>query len=101
MYLSLVSERVHSITFFIQSPLRTEWTLAVLIAAGGFHITRVAYQGAGGAPLARMEGQVAINTLLGRAGDLRVSIDVSAIRWRHGLVIRGMKSLPVTVATWI
>lgn len=51
-----------------------------------------------GAPLARMEGQVAINSLLRRAEGLRAALPPSAIRWRRGLVLRGVESLPVTVA---
>jgi cytochrome P450 len=48
-----------------------------------------------GASLARLEGQIAIGTLLARARDLRLAVDASALRWRSGLVLRGLKSLPV------
>jgi cytochrome P450 len=50
-----------------------------------------------GAALARLEGQIAINTLLARAKDLRLAVEPPAIRWRRGLVLRGMEALPVTV----
>jgi len=48
-----------------------------------------------GAPLARLEGQIAINTLLRRAPDLRLTVPPAATRWRRGLLLRGLESLPV------
>lgn len=48
-----------------------------------------------GAPLARLEGQIAINTLLGRFPDLRLAVAPSELRWRRGLVLRGLEALPV------
>jgi cytochrome P450 len=48
-----------------------------------------------GAPLARLEGQIAINTLLRRMPDLRLAAPPSALRWRPGLVLRGLKALPL------
>lgn len=51
-----------------------------------------------GAPLARLEGQIAINTLLRRCRDLRLAVPRDALRWRRGLVLRGLKALPVTFA---
>jgi cytochrome P450 PksS len=50
-----------------------------------------------GAPLARLEGQVAIDTLLRRATGLRLGVAPAGLRWRPGLVLRGLESLPVTV----
>lgn len=52
-----------------------------------------------GASLARLEGQIAINTLLARTRDLRLTTDSSALRWRSGLVLRGLKALPVSFTT--
>jgi cytochrome P450 len=49
-----------------------------------------------GAPLARLEGQIAIRTLLRRAEGLRLAVPADAIRWRKGLVLRGVTGLPVT-----
>jgi cytochrome P450 PksS len=48
-----------------------------------------------GAPLARLEGQIAINTLLRRTPDLRLAVAPGALRWRKGLVLRGLAKLPV------
>lgn len=49
-----------------------------------------------GAPLARLEGQIAIRTLLQRTDGLRLTVAHDAIRWRKGLVLRGVAALPVT-----
>jgi len=50
-----------------------------------------------GAPLARMEGQLAIGTLLRRFPELRLAVPSSELRWGHGdgLVLRGLSELPV------
>jgi cytochrome P450 len=48
-----------------------------------------------GAPLARMEGQIAINTLLHRMPNLRLKDSPESLTWRPGLVLRGVKGLPV------
>jgi cytochrome P450 len=48
-----------------------------------------------GAPLARLEGQIAINTLLSRSPDLRLAVPSETLRWRRGLVLRGLEALPV------
>jgi cytochrome P450 PksS len=50
-----------------------------------------------GAPLARLEGQIAIRTLLQRTDALRLAIPQDALRWRQGLVLRGVKTLPVNI----
>jgi cytochrome P450 PksS len=48
-----------------------------------------------GAPLARLEGQIAINTLLRRAPALRLAVAPDGLRWRRGLILRGLEALPV------
>jgi cytochrome P450 PksS len=48
-----------------------------------------------GASLARLEGQIAIAALVDRFADLRLAVDPSSLRWRPGLVLRGLRSLPV------
>ncbi len=49
-----------------------------------------------GAPLARMEGAVAIGALVARAPRLRLRVPVSRLRWRPGFVLRGLEALPVS-----
>jgi cytochrome P450 len=48
-----------------------------------------------GAPLARMEGQIAIGTLLRRMPELRLKEPPESLAWRPGMVLRGLQSLPV------
>lgn len=48
-----------------------------------------------GAPLARLEGQAALATLLTRLPDLRLAVEPADLRWRGGLMMRGLRTLPV------
>ncbi|MGH7209135.1 MAG: cytochrome P450, partial [Nitrospiraceae bacterium] len=48
-----------------------------------------------GAPLARLEGQVAIGTILRRMPNLRLAMDPQALTWRPGLLLMGLSRLPV------
>ncbi|WEH37484.1 cytochrome P450 [Streptomyces sp. AM 4-1-1] len=48
-----------------------------------------------GAPLARLEGQTALATLLTRLPDLRLAVEPADLRWRGGLIMRGLRTLPV------
>ncbi|MFY1678390.1 MULTISPECIES: cytochrome P450 family protein [unclassified Streptomyces] len=48
-----------------------------------------------GAPLARSEGRTALATLLTRLPDLRLDADPSSLRRRGGLIMRGLRTLPV------
>jgi cytochrome P450 len=48
-----------------------------------------------GAPLARMEGQVAFETLLARLPELALGVPTEALVWRPGILIRGLVDLPV------
>ncbi len=48
-----------------------------------------------GAPLARMEAQVALTALVRRAPDLALAVD--AVRYKTNLVLRGMEALPVSM----
>jgi cytochrome P450 len=48
-----------------------------------------------GAPLARLEGRTALATLLRRLPDLQLAVDHADLRWRGGLIMRGLRTLPV------
>ena len=48
-----------------------------------------------GAPLARLEARTAFATLLTRLPDLRLAVDPAELRWRGGLIMRGLRTLPV------
>jgi cytochrome P450 PksS len=51
-----------------------------------------------GAPLARMEAQLALGALLRRVEELRLAAAPGSLRWRRGLILRGLESLPVAFA---
>jgi hypothetical protein len=50
-----------------------------------------------GAPLARMEGQLALGSLLRRFPELSLAVPITDLHWGHGdgLVLRGLTELPV------
>jgi cytochrome P450 len=48
-----------------------------------------------GAPLARLEGQTAIGALVSRLPNIRMT--QRPLRWRRGLVLRGLEALPVVL----
>ncbi len=48
-----------------------------------------------GAPLARMEGQIAFNALLRRFPGVRLAPET--LRWRRGLFLRGLEKLPLVL----
>jgi cytochrome P450 len=50
-----------------------------------------------GAPLARLEGQIAISTLFSRLPNLRLATSRDSLRWRAGLILRGLQSLPLSL----
>jgi len=50
-----------------------------------------------GAPLSRLEGQIAIPSLINRFPDLRLSIPEDRLCWRGNVVLRGLESLPVRI----
>lgn len=49
-----------------------------------------------GAPLARMEGQIALDTLLRRMPRLNLAEPETPLRWKEGLILRGYTRVPVT-----
>jgi cytochrome P450 len=50
-----------------------------------------------GAPLARMEGELALGSLLQRFPAIRLAVPIEDLHWGHGdgLVLRGLTELPV------
>jgi cytochrome P450 len=48
-----------------------------------------------GAPLARMEGQIAFSTLLQRTSDIR--LESEGLVWRENLGLRGLTTLPLAL----
>jgi cytochrome P450 PksS len=51
-----------------------------------------------GAVLARMEGDIAIGTLARRLPELRLADTGKPLKWRRGLLVRGLEALPVSVS---
>lgn len=51
-----------------------------------------------GAPLARLEGHIAFETLLRRLPSLRLAVPAEELSVRPGLIMRGLERLPVTCA---
>jgi cytochrome P450 len=48
-----------------------------------------------GAPLARLEGQIAFSTLFKRLPNLRLNAAPETLAWRGNMVLRGLAALPV------
>jgi cytochrome P450 PksS len=48
-----------------------------------------------GAPLARMEGRIAIQVLVQRWPVLQLGVPAEKLRWRPGLTVRGLEALPL------
>ena len=52
-----------------------------------------------GAPLARMEGQIALKTLFSHYPALRLQKPAANLKWRSGILFRGLENLPVAWPT--
>jgi len=50
-----------------------------------------------GAPLARLEAQIAINTLLSQTPNLSLKKPSNSLRWRQSLILRGLEALPIKI----
>jgi cytochrome P450 len=48
-----------------------------------------------GAPLARLEAQIAFGALLDRFGSMRLAVPADSLRWRPSTLIPGLEALPV------
>jgi cytochrome P450 len=51
-----------------------------------------------GAPLARLEGQIAFTSLLRRFPELQLAVPPEELHWRNGLVLRALTELPVRLS---
>ena len=51
-----------------------------------------------GAPLARLEGKIAIHALVQRYPNLQLTIPREQVPWRTAVAVRGVKALPVRLA---
>lgn len=49
-----------------------------------------------GAPLARIEGAIAINTLIRRFPNLQLNINPDELEWNASILLHGMKAMPVS-----
>lgn len=49
-----------------------------------------------GAPLARLEGEIAFATLLNRLPHIRLAVPPETLQWRPAVELRGLTELPVT-----
>ncbi|MGH4010523.1 MAG: cytochrome P450 [Pseudonocardiaceae bacterium] len=50
-----------------------------------------------GEPLARLEGRIALGTLLARFPRLRLAMPAEHLAWRPGVLMNGLASLPVAM----
>jgi cytochrome P450 len=50
-----------------------------------------------GAPLARMEGQIALSAFLRRFPGARLAMAPESLHWRRGLFLRGLEKLPLVL----
>ncbi len=48
-----------------------------------------------GAPLARMEGKIALQKLLARYPNMKLAVPSDQVQWRTSMAVRGLKALPV------
>jgi cytochrome P450 len=51
-----------------------------------------------GAPLARLEAEIAVSRLLARFGSISLAVPADSLRWRPSTLIHGLESLPVRLA---
>jgi cytochrome P450 len=52
-----------------------------------------------GAPLARLEGQIAIGRLLDRFPDLALAVEPDELRWRNSMLFHGLEEVPLKLST--
>lgn len=50
-----------------------------------------------GAPLARLEGEIAIISLLQRYPNIKLQVNKDELEWRPGMIVRGVKEIPLSL----
>lgn len=50
-----------------------------------------------GAPLARLEGEIAITGLLKNFTNMKLAVEESELDWRPGMIVRGVKEIPLAI----
>lgn len=50
-----------------------------------------------GAPLARMEGKIALQRLVQRFPNMQLAVSADKVQWRMSMAVRGLKTLPIRV----
>ena len=50
-----------------------------------------------GAPLARLESEIAITSLLKRFPKMKLAVEESKLDWRPGMIVRGVKEIPLII----
>lgn len=50
-----------------------------------------------GAPLARLEGEIAIRSLIQRFPKMKLAVDKNELEWRPGMIVRGVKEIPLII----
>ena len=50
-----------------------------------------------GAPLARLEGRIAIQSLVQRFPEMCLAVPPQRLRWRSSVAVRGLRELPVAL----
>ncbi len=51
-----------------------------------------------GAPLARMEGKIALQRLVARFPNMQLAVKPDEVQWRTSMAVRGLKTLPIWVS---
>ena len=50
-----------------------------------------------GAPLARLEGEIAINSFIKRYPNSKLNVTINDLEWRSGMIVRGVRKLPINL----
>lgn len=53
-----------------------------------------------GTPLARLEGEIAINSLVKRFPHIELAVSKDLLEWRPGMIVRGVKEIPLNLNSY-